>query len=293
MELLTAGAALLAERGIEQPFLEAELLLSHLTKTQRPRLYYDPPSLSPRDRAGFFTLIRRRTDRIPLAYLTGSAAFLDFHLSVLPGVLIPRPETELLAEEALRLARHHHAKGPIRLLDIGTGAGPLAIALARGIPGADVLATDISPRALARARANARRLAPRGTIRVVKADIFPSGKKTWHLIVANPPYIPSRGMAALQPEIHHEPAIALEGGADGCLFHRKILSGAAARMEPGGFLLLEMGAGQDRFFRSGRFPGLTLAALKKDLAGIIRIAVFRKKRGAKPADGKTRKNQRR
>jgi release factor glutamine methyltransferase len=188
-------------------------------------------------------LVRRRGQREPLQYITGTAAFCGLELEVNPSVLVPRPETELLAERAWQFLQERSAANPANAtaLDLCTGSGCLAIALALNAPQSSVFATDASAAALAVARKNAARHA--AGIQFYEGDLFAAlpASSRFRLIVSNPPYIPSAGVAALEPEVRdHEPRQALDGGADGLDFYRRIAAQAPPFLEADGRLLLEL-----------------------------------------------------
>ena len=185
-------------------------------------------------------LVQRRGKREPLQYITGSAAFCGLEFAVNPNVLVPRPETELLAERAWTFLKTLEPPAA-SALDLGTGTGCLAITLAVKIPGAKIHATDLSPEALALAKANAVR--NNANVQFHHGDLFggiPAGER-FHLIVSNPPYIPSARMETLDPEVReHEPRLALDGGADGMDFYRRFAAEAGAFLEKDGRLMLEL-----------------------------------------------------
>jgi release factor glutamine methyltransferase len=245
--------------------------------------------------AVFEALVRRRERREPAGYITGRREFWSLDIEVGPGVLVPRPETELLVEEALsRLSpdAREHAQPPrppraaaasgarVRLADVGTGSGCVAVALARWLPAGDVTAIDTSDEALATARRNAERHEVSGRVRFVKADLLDGLEGPFDAVVSNPPYVPAADVAGLQPEVRdYEPLAALEGGGDGLDVIRRLVPEAAAVLRPGGWLLFEFGFGQADGVRAiiAAEPGLELLELKPDLAGIPRIAVARKR----------------
>jgi release factor glutamine methyltransferase len=222
--------------------------------------------------AAFEALVARRAAREPVFYLTGEREFWSLSLAVDPRVLIPRPETELLVETACRLGR-----GARRVLDAGTGSGAVAAALARELPAAEVWASDREPGALAVARANLSRLAPR--VRLVRADwlaAFACG--AFDLVVANPPYVAVPELPGLAPEVRdHEPAAALRAGPDGLAALRVLVAEAPRVLRAGGWLVVEMGIGQapaiaDAVRWDGRWGRPTSY---RDHAGIERVAAVR------------------
>jgi len=226
---------------------DAELLLAHTLHQQRTWLIAHPEAdLTPAQRASFESLINRRAAGEPLQYLTGTQEFFGLDFFVTPDVLIPRPETEHLVEAVLSWSQAQIR--PLRLLDIGTGSGAIAIALAANQPSAEIIATDISPTALALARENALRLGFGSRIRFVDSDLFSALDDTaqyFDAIVSNPPYIPITDAATLQREVvDHEPHTALFAGEDGLDVYRRLIPAARTRLRGDGLLALEIGFGQ-------------------------------------------------
>ena len=270
----------LAQKGVDAPRLTAELLLAHALGCDRVRLYldFDKPLGDP-ELARFRELVRRRAEGEPTAYLTGVREFFGHRLSVDARVLVPRPETELLAEAALAALPAGGAA-----LDLGTGSGALAIALALGRPGARVTAVDVSPGALEVARANAAALG--AAVELLAGDLFgplPPGAR-YDVVVSNPPYLPTGELAGLQREVQREPRLALDGGPDGLAVLRRLVAEAPRWLAPGGALLLEMHESHE-----AALPALCLAAgfasaeARRDLAGLPRLTVARMAAAAPPA----------
>lgn len=235
-QALSEGKERLERAGIEEAKLDAALLLSFLTGEERLRMQLDAGrELAPEVFAAYDAMLRRRQAREPLQYIVGEADFMGLTFAVRPGALIPRQDTEILCEQALlRLTPG------MRVLDIGTGSGALAVSLARLCPGARVTAIDVSEEALSLARENAARLS--ACVRFVRSDCFSAlDGERFDMIVSNPPYIPPWEMAQLMPEVRFEPELALDGGEDGLIFYRRIASQAREHLLPGGFLLFEIG----------------------------------------------------
>lgn len=245
--LLAESAAYLAAHGIQTSRLDAEVLLAHVLALSRAGLYARLKTpLSQAAAEHFWQLITRRATREPLQYITGSQEFWSREFSVDQRVLIPRPDTELVIEVALLLLRDTSSSYPIRLLDIGTGSGCLAVTLATQLPHAQVWATDISADALAVAHANASRHGVSDRITFVQTDLWPPATANpFDLIVSNPPYIAQPELSGLPPEVQDwEPLLALDGGQDGLDFYRHLLQECPGQLCAGGWLVMEIGAEQ-------------------------------------------------
>lgn len=269
LRLLQWTADYFRQKGIEGGRRDAELLLCDLLSLDRVGLYlnFDRP-LQAAELAEFRARVARRGRREPLQYILGRVEFWSLPLRVTPAVLIPRPDTEVLVEEALK-----RAGAAAAILDVGTGSGAIAVALAHELPAATVTAIDLSAEALAVAGENARTNGVEGRLRLLQADLasLPSGP--YDLIVANPPYIPERELDGLMPEVRDfEPRLALAGGVDGLDCYRRLLPVAAQQLRPGGWLLVEVGAGQSPavrdLFAAAGFSELFVAP---DLSGIERV----------------------
>jgi release factor glutamine methyltransferase len=244
--------------------------------------------------AAYEALVVRRERREPVAQIVGFREFWTRNFEVSRDVLTPRPETELIVEEALtnRAAvaatgqahgagdAHGRAVRRIRLVDVGTGSGCLAVTLALEMPEAEVVAVDISEPALAVARRNASRLGADGRVRFVRTSLLDGIAPGIDLIVANPPYVPDAHRQALSSEVRdYEPHEAVFGGSDGFDLIRRLLVQAADRLAPGGRLLMEFGAGQDDSVRAlvAETRGVALKAIRDDLQGIPRMAVIERR----------------
>ena len=239
--LLKATASAFRNAGIPDPEVDAALLLSHVTGQPPLSLRLDMTTVLPDDvLTRFGVLVSRRLTRQPLQYLLHTQPFLGRDFYVDERVLIPRPETELLAERAIAALREH--PHPIAL-DLCCGSGALAVSMALEVPGAQVHAADLSPDALAVTAKNAELLGASVTLH--QEDLFAAVPETaFDVIVSNPPYIPSADCLTLQEEVRREPLMALDGGADGLNFYRRIASDAPKFLRPGGVLLLEVGFDQ-------------------------------------------------
>jgi release factor glutamine methyltransferase len=273
LDYLRRATVFFAGRGIETARLDAEVLLAAVLATGRVEVYlrFDQP-LGAAEVVAYRELVRRRGAGEPVAYLTGRREFWSRDLRVTPAVLIPRPETEILVEHALGLVGDRGR--PLRVLDLGTGSGALAVVLAAELPAAQVLAIDISPAAAAVAHANvaAADLADRATVIVADWTTPLAAGARFDLIVCNPPYVESGALAALAPEVRCEPTVALDGGPDGLAAYRTIAPAAAALLAPAGHLVLEVGLGQaDAVGTLVRAAGLATPPAQRDLAGIERV----------------------
>lgn len=266
-------------KGVESPRLNAEWLLAHVLNLPRLELFLNAKrTLSPAELEAFQKLVERRGRREPLQHILGTSNFCGLELWVTPDVLVPRPETELLAEKAVAFLHEcvggDSRKTPVAadvsrlqsksesveevslltsaasnklVLDIGTGSGCLPIFIAHEVPEARVTSVDISPGALTVARENARRVGVADRIDFLEGNAFEalSPDKRFDLIVSNPPYIPSGEIGQLEPEVRDfDPRLALDGGSDGLEFYRRIAIQAADRLKSGGRLMLELGHDQ-------------------------------------------------
>lgn len=278
--VLRQAAQRLISRGIESGSLDAEILLGHVLGAGREQIVV--AANAPLDDADAWTyenLLSRRLRREPTAYITGKREFwsLDFHVT--PDVLIPRPETELLVEIALRLAKES-ARAP-RIIDLGTGSGAIAVALASELTSAEIIATDISAEALAVAARNAVRNGVAERIRFVQGDLFAAleREKPVDLIVSNPPYIRRSEIDMLVPEVSRwEPRGALDGGWDGLDYYRRIAAHGFRYLAPHGALAVEIGAGMGRAVAALFQDAAECAGVNtyNDYAGIERVVVARK-----------------
>ena len=225
----------------------------------------------------FAAAIARRVAREPVALIIGAREFWGREFAVTPATLVPRPETELILEEALRILR----PGSPTIVDIGTGTGCLAISLAAEYAGARVAATDISHEALLVASANARRHRVEGRVRFVQCDLAEALRVDADLVVSNPPYVPETSAAGLPPDVvNYEPPTALFGGTDGLAVIDRLLARTARLLAPGGTFIVEFGYGQEERVRAAATrEGWTVRRMLHDLQGIARTAVLERSRG--------------
>ncbi|HEX6308867.1 MAG TPA: peptide chain release factor N(5)-glutamine methyltransferase [Longimicrobiales bacterium] len=282
LELTRKAAAVLEERGLEQPRLDAELLLAGVLGLKRLDLYlqHDRP-LSADELERYRTAVRRRLKREPVQYILGTAAFRHLELRVDRRVLIPRPETEQLVGAVLEWSRSRNRWGA--LLDIGTGSGAIALSLAAEGRFEKIVASDVSQDALDVASDNATRLGLAHRIDLRRGsllDVVRPGEK-FDVIVSNPPYIAESERASLAPEVvQHEPALALFGGPDGLSVIEGILRAAAACLMPGGLLALETAPGQGAGIEEelGRGSEYGPVEVRRDLAGRERMVLAERRR---------------
>lgn len=281
LELLRWTTGHFESKGIETARLDAECLLGHALGATRLQLYvdYEKPVL-PEERARYRELVQRRADeRVPVAQLTGKKEFWSLSLKVTSDVLTPRPDTETLVEAALQRLPDQEAE--YRILDLGTGTGAIALALAKERPHARVTATDISPQSLQIARFNADELHI-DSVSFVEGSLFdPLADARFDLIASNPPYLARKEAGDLPPELEHEPDVALFGGEDGFEVLRPLAEGVWERLEPGGWVAVEVGLGQADTV-AGWFAelGFTEVETLRDLARHPRVVVARRAAGS-------------
>jgi release factor glutamine methyltransferase len=279
LKLLQWTTTYFKEHGIESARIDAELLLAFALGLERIDLYlrYDQP-LNPDELTRFRTMVKRRVAREPVAYILGAKEFWELEMAVGPEVLIPRPETECLVEAVLDFLKNENGPEAPRFLDLGTGSGAIAMALARSCPTAQVVALYRSCAALALADRNRRRHHLEDRVDLVAGDWlapFSDAKARFDVVVSNPPYIPSGQIDGLQPEIvRYEPRAALDGGPDGLDCLTLIIGAAPALLSPGGAVFLEIG--HDQFpsvqrlaTESGAYRDV---ACRPDYSGLDRVA---------------------
>jgi len=277
-------------RGVESPRAAAEILLAHTLDVSRIDLYlrYDQPLIST-ELARFRSLIKRRANREPVAYIVGAKEFWSMTLSVTDAVLIPRPETETLVERALVLAQEASPHrpvppaGPFRILEIGTGSGAIILALAAESPGSLLFASDISPSAVQQARSNAMRHGLEGDVCFFVGDLLEAlreNRQPFQILLSNPPYIQRRVLHQLEPEIsRYEPRLALDGHEDGLFYIRQLIRKAHHYLSTGGHLLLEIGHDQKPAVEriaddTGVYDSVVFT---KDYGGFDRVVSMRKR----------------
>ena len=279
-DILNESTKFLETADIPSARLDAEVLLAFYLECDRLDFFKNPEMvLSAKQLAGYRDLIARRLRWEPVAYITGRKNFWTFSLEVSKDVLIPRPDTEIIVEEALDIIRKKDSER-ISILDIGTGSGAIALALAGEIPSAKVTATDISSAALALARKNARSLNLEDKIKFLQGDLFEPVDGIFDMIVCNPPYISEAEYRELPAGVKdYEPPMALLAGQDGMEFYEKLIHQAPGHLQKNGWLLLEIGAKQENQVRglmeeSGSFSSINM---RRDYAGLPRVMKARRK----------------
>ena len=275
-DALKRGCEVLEGAGSESPRLDAQVLLLAVLREERTVLVSHPErELASQEEQLYNQYISERALGKPVSYITGAKEFMGLEFAVNEAVLIPRPETELLVEEAVRVLNGK----AMRVLDLCTGSGAIAVSIRHFVPQAEVTATDLSEEALKVARENAERLTA-GGIRFLQGDLFEAfsnlqapGSELFNLIVSNPPYIPAKVIDGLMPDVKDfEPRLALDGGTDGLDIYRRLIPQAAEHLAPGGVLLLEIGFDQGETVPDlCRQAGLGNIAVLKDLAGLDRV----------------------
>jgi len=278
LEVIQRTAGFLAKRGVDSPRLQVELLLAHVLRLPRMQLYLNfERNLTEAEAGRLRPLVKRRAEREPLQHIIGSTSFCGLEITVNRHVLVPRPETELLAELAAKFLSTV-SRQPSTVLDFGTGSGCLAVTLAQKFPGAEVHGLDISPEALAVAQANAAQ--HQTPVRFHLGDGFAAlpAKMNFDLILSNPPYIAAAEIETLEPEVRDfDPRLALDGGLDGLSFYRRLAAEAGAWLKPAGKLMTEFGDDQ-----AGRVQSIfgqcswKIEAVEKDLSGRERVLVARR-----------------
>ena len=271
MQLREASARL--KSASREPERDAALLLCRVLGKDRAWLWTHPDvPLTAEQARRFRALVERRARAEPMQYILGEQEFYGLLFHVTPDVLIPRPETELLVESVLaRVDRHQ----PSRILDVGTGSGAMAVALAHTLPMASITAVDLSPQALEVARENAARRDVLGRVRLLQSDLLAAIEgERFDVVVANPPYIADGEV--LEPQVQeYEPAAALFAGPSGLEVYERLIPQAADALDPGGWLLLEIGFGQ-RHAVAQMLTGWQHVSAEKDLQGIERVISARR-----------------
>lgn len=271
-DIINKASRILEAAGVEEYEHDSFLLSEHVFGIDRQRYYMDTDFMPPQDKTDrYFRLVEMRAGRKPLQYIVGRCEFMGLEFGVCGDVLIPRQDTEILAECAVDAIKKMRADREIKVLDMCAGSGCIGISIAK-FTGAKVTCVDISERAVECARENARRLEVSG-VTFVKSDLFTDISGSYDLIVSNPPYIKSSDIAGLMPEVRdYEPALALDGSSDGLKFYRNITDSAVGHLNDGGVLMYEIGCDQAadvaQILKDNNFTDITII---KDLAGLDRV----------------------
>lgn len=274
-QLLDRAETVLKQARTQQPRAEAEFLLAAALGLTRTRvLAFAGESVGAEDEKKFWSFIEQKKNGAPVAYITGETDFCGLTLRADPRALAPRPETEELAQYCANL--FERGADP-EILDLCTGSGCIALALAAKFPLARVTAADLSEDALNLAAENARLTKLQEKVRFLQSDLFENVSGAFDLIVSNPPYIPSGDLPVLSPEVHQEPKLALDGGEDGLDIVRRIAASAADYLNPRGTLALEIGAGEAPAVCALFDARIWEGGVKKDFAGVDRFVFARRK----------------
>ena len=267
---LDEATRLLAEAGVDNPRADARLLLAHVSGISRDQTLTATPT---QDQAvQFDVLVKRRAGREPFAYITGRKEFWSLDFAVGPGVLVPRPDTETLIEEALRIVPDRLAA--LHIADLGAGSGAIMIAALKEFPNATGIGFESSGAAFGFAATNAAQLI--GARAQIRSSDWDQARGPFDLIFSNPPYIPSHQIESLEPEVaRYEPRAALDGGPDGLDAYRTLAELLPGLLRRGGHALLEIGLGQESAV-APLFQGLELLRIAPDLSGVPRCVILRK-----------------
>lgn len=274
-ELIQISKERLKKRGVKNPSLDINILLSSVLKidTKNLVLHFDK-NLSPTQTQKFNNLLERRLNREPISHLIGKRGFWDFEFIVDKNTLDPRPDSETLIEAVLKT---HQKNEELNILDLGTGSGCLILTLLKLFPNATGTGIDISPKALKIAKQNAENLDVQNRVKLLKNNWNDGITKIFDVIISNPPYIPTKQITSLQKEVQDfEPHLALDGGDDGLNCYRYIAQNISQNLTQNGHIFLEIGQNQEndiiKIFQKNNFK---LKFMKKDLGGIVRILCFK------------------
>ena len=263
--------------GIPDARLEAELLLTNVLNVPRHRIYaFQEQELTPAETELLARLLERRFGREPLAYILGHKEMYGVDLVVGPGVMVPRPETELLVEQSMFLGMMRMEEGELVIAEPGTGSAGISINLAIHLPVARIYATELSPKAFEIAEINVRRHNVQDRVTLLQGDLLEPVSEPVDLVVANLPYIPSDRISHLQPEVQREPREALDGGPDGLEVIRRLLDQAQHKLKDTGVMILEIDPEQVQTLSEAAlaiFPGATIS-IEKDLARMDRVFIM-------------------
>ncbi len=273
LDLIQKTTSYFEKCGVPNARLDVELLLGHVLKLRRMELYLQfERVLTEKELDELRPMVKRRSSREPLQHILGSVDFCGLELMVSPQALIPRPETEILVQNCITILEKENGT----VLDVGTGSGAIALAVAHACPRIRCVAVDVSEDALTLARSNAEKSGLKERVDFRAGDLFgPVGKdEMFDLIVSNPPYISTGEISNLQPEVQRDPRAALDGGVDGLDVIRKLISGSASHLKPGGWLLMEIGHDQlsrvKQLLEENGWGGIRFV---NDLQGVARVVL--------------------
>lgn len=269
-EVLKSATKKLDAAGVESARLDAEVLLAHVLNCRRLYLYVEAEKiLSPAQVERYEKIISQRAEKIPVAYLTGQREFMGLNFAVTPAVLIPRPDTEILAQCAIE--KLSAVENPT-FADLGTGSGALCVSILKYVKNSTAAAVDISEDAIDCAKFNAEKFGVDDRVNFHVDNLFePLRGKKFHAIISNPPYIPTKDLSTLQAEVQREPQIALDGGVDGLNFYRRIAEDAPNFLFKGGFVAVEIGINQADAVKNLFQKKFANVEIFHDLAGIERV----------------------
>lgn len=273
-ELLNQGIIMLKNEGIDSPKNKARSILEYTLKKSREYLIiYDKQEITPKQRDLYIKNIKKIIKGIPLQYITGIQEFMKMNFFVTKDVLIPQPDTEILVEEVIKIAQT--IDRPL-ILDLCTGSGAIAVSIAKYLSGVEIVATDISSKALEIAKHNAKFNSVKSNIEFIESNLFAKLKnRKFDIIVSNPPYIPTDEIKTLPKDVQYEPIIALDGGKDGLDFYKKIINTSDEYLKQHGYLCLEIGYNQKESIRKiiAKDKKIKDAYFKKDLCKNDRVVI--------------------
>uniref|UniRef100_A0A7C4AJ75 Release factor glutamine methyltransferase n=1 Tax=Thermodesulfovibrio aggregans TaxID=86166 RepID=A0A7C4AJ75_9BACT len=263
-------------QNLEYPEKQAQEIVCHVIRIEKTKLFTENPEITPRQAHLIDSFVQRRLKREPLQYILGRCEFYNIKVKVRPGVLIPRPETEILVEEIIKRKKLIAERGN-KIIDLCTGSGCIALAVGKNIPEFQVFGADISEKAIFYAKENKILNRIKNTHFIVGNLFEPFKKKTFACIVSNPPYVKTEEIKRLQPEIRdYEPLEALDGGSDGLKFYRKIIKDAKEYLVKKGLIFFEIGSGQSEAIQKiASSNDFKIVSLLKDLAGFERVMILK------------------
>ena len=264
------------ENKIEFSQFESEILLSFILGIERYKIYTEKIKVEKGLVNKFLKLIAKRIKGIPIQYIIKRVNFFDSEFKIEKGVFIPRPETELLVEKTIQIYKENFYPKKVKILDIGTGCGNIAICLAKNIENCDVVGTDMSKKAIKLAKENAILNNVASKVEFKYSNLFSNIDEIFEIIVSNPPYISEVEYKNLSKEVKNEPKKALIAGRDGLKIIKKILDNAVYFLRKNGFLIMEIGKGQKEMIEKMTLNGIEIFGFLNDYSGIKRVAIFKK-----------------